>query len=405
MLDNESPDLAVARGAVAYGLGRHGRGIRIGAGSARSYFLMLEAEKGKASRAVCILPRGAEEGREVRLQDRVFSLRLGQPVRFHVAASTGDKVFQPGDLAEWNEDAFSRLPPIATILPEETGSEEKAVNVAAVLTEIGTLEINCLAVDNPSKRWNLEFQLRGAGKTALGMSSRLHPHFGEAADRIQRIFGSRRQEVGAREVKGLRRDLEGLLGERDTWDTAVLRELFGALWDGARRRRRTPDHERVWFNLSGFCLRPGYGYPLDDWRVQQLWSIHEQGVQYVREAPVWLEWWTLWRRVAGGLDRQAQEALLQDLSPELQPAARQDKRPKTTKQGYDTMVRLVGALERIHYEHKIEVGRWLLERLKTRAESDQTWGTVGRRAPACRSTAAQIMSFHARSQPSGSNRR
>ena len=59
------------------------------------------------------------------------------------------------------------------------------------------------------------------------MSSRLHPRFGEAADRIQRIFGSRRRKwAGPREVKGLRRDLEGLLGERDTWDTAVLRELL-----------------------------------------------------------------------------------------------------------------------------------------------------------------------------------
>jgi hypothetical protein len=59
--------------------------------------------------------------------------------------------------------------------------------------------------------------------------------------------------------------------------------------DGLRRQRRAPDHERLWFNLAGYCLRPGYGYPLDDWRVQQLWSLQDQGVQYVRDARVWSE--------------------------------------------------------------------------------------------------------------------
>jgi hypothetical protein len=39
-LDNPEPDLAVARGAVAYGLARRGRGLRIGGGSARGYFLV-----------------------------------------------------------------------------------------------------------------------------------------------------------------------------------------------------------------------------------------------------------------------------------------------------------------------------------------------------------------------------
>jgi molecular chaperone DnaK (HSP70) len=109
---------------------------------------------------------------------------------------------------------------------------------------------------------------------------------------------------------GLRRELEALLGERYSWDTTLLRELFSAFWDGTRHRRRSTDHERVWFNLAGFCLRPGFGFPLDDWHVQQLWSVHEQGVQYAKEAQVWAEWWILWRRVAGGLDRYAQEELL-----------------------------------------------------------------------------------------------
>ena len=61
------------------------------------------------------------------------------------------------------------------------------------------------------------------------------------------------------------------------WDTALLRELFGALLAGAKRRRRSADHERLWLNLAGYCLRPGFGYPLDAWRVEQLWALYARG--------------------------------------------------------------------------------------------------------------------------------
>jgi hypothetical protein len=132
-------------------------------------------------------------------------------------------------------------------------------------------------------------------------------------------------------------------------------------------------------------MRPGFGFPLDDWRMQQLWSMYEQGVQYAREEPVWSEWWTLWRRVAGGLDRKAQETILSEITRELLPPAKQaSKRQNLKKQGHDNLVRLVGALERIHFEHKMEIGEFLLERLKSQTESIQTWWAIGRlgaRAP------------------------
>ena len=55
------------------------------------------------------------------------------------------------------------------------------------------------------------------------------------------------------------------------------------------------------------------------------------------------------------------------------------KRPVgVKKQGYDDMVRLVAALERLPVERKIEVGSWLLIRLRKSSESTQTWWAVGR---------------------------
>jgi hypothetical protein len=89
VLHNDNPDVAVARGAVAYALVRQGHGQRIGGGSARSYFLVLE-DQGEQKRGLCLLPRGSEEGHEIPLPERSFSLRLGQPVRFHLASSVAD---------------------------------------------------------------------------------------------------------------------------------------------------------------------------------------------------------------------------------------------------------------------------------------------------------------------------
>ena len=106
VLHNDNPDLAVARGAVAYALVRQGHGRRIGGGSARSYFLVLEAA-GAESSGICLLPRGGEEGQEICLPEHSFSLRLGQPVRFHLASSVADTDYRPGQLAILNGNELS----------------------------------------------------------------------------------------------------------------------------------------------------------------------------------------------------------------------------------------------------------------------------------------------------------
>ena len=371
-LHNPHPDLAVARGAVAYGMARRGQGLRIGGGSARSYFLLVDSTAGPR-RGVCLLPRGTEEGREVCLLERTFSLRLGQPVRFHLVSSTGDTVYQPGAVVDIDVESFATLPPLATVLAS-TGAGEVAVQLAVTLNEVGTLEINCVAKDDPSQRWRLAFQLRGDAEA--GVSTAVHPRFRAAVERIERLYGARARDVGPKEIKTLRTDLEHILGKRDHWDTSLLRALFDALWEGGRRRRRSVDHERLWLSLAGYCLRPGFGYPLDDWRVQQLWSLYEQGVQYGNDIQVWAEWWTLWRRVAGGLDAAAQERILEAIAPDLAPLAKGAKVPR--RQGVDDMLRLAAALERLPASRKVAIGEVLLQRLQGKGESPQNWWALGR---------------------------
>ncbi|MBI5445321.1 MAG: molecular chaperone DnaK, partial [Deltaproteobacteria bacterium] len=357
-----------------------GRGLRIAGGSARAYYLLVEAEG--RERAVCLVPRGAEEGRETRLSGRSFTLRLGQPVRFLVVSTTGDAPHRPGDVVDWDAEAMAPLPPLATVLADEVGTEagEESVELAAGVTEVGTLEVSCVSTAASGRRWRLEFDLRAgreaAPRSTLGPS---HPRAEAASKRIERAYGSRSQAVNPREIRGLRADLEGLLGKREAWSAPLLRELFGFLWAHVRRRRRTADHERAWLNLAGYCLRPGFGYPLDDWRAGELWEIYSEGVQHAAELQVWSEWWTLWRRVAGGLTPAAQEAILDDLSFYLKPPARRGTRPHgPRKQGEEDMVRLAGALERLPGTRKAEVGSWLLESLGRPQAPRGGWWSLGR---------------------------
>lgn len=382
-LDNDAPELAVARGAVAYGLARLGAGPRIASGAARSYFVLLSGERGAPRQALCVLPKGTQEGTEIRLGERNFALRVGQPVKFDLGTTNDDTPRSAGEIVTEDSIDVRPLPPMAAVLERRGPGGEVPVQIVTSLTELGVLEMHCVSTADSSHRWRLDFQLRGSGTlpgALIGSSTALPPRFGEAAQTIQRIFGGRSQTVDTREVKRLRVELEKLLGERDTWDTNLLRELFVVVWDGAARRRRSADHERVWSNLAGFCLRPGFGYPLDDWRVSELWTLYSQGVQFVPEAQVWAEWWTLWRRVAGGLDEAAQTHILDDIAYYLQPPG-VNKLPKPAgpkRQGVDDMLRLAASLERVPAVRKVELGEWLLQRARKAEGGSQLWWALGR---------------------------
>ena len=386
LLHNDNPDVAVARGAVAYALAQRGAAPTIGGGAARSYFLRLDEARPGApvQRGICILPRGSEPGQELTLNGRTFALRVGQPVRFHLLTSLVDgaeqTVPQLGTLVDLDDDHFERLPPIVMALqaapdsaaPVAAARQDIAVQLTTSLSEVGTLELHCVSLADPSQRWLLEFDLRHAeaepGAAAADSASGLAAaRLREAVQKIDRIFGSNSQRVPAKEVRQLRAQLEKILGERARWATPELRLLFDALWQRERGRRRSAEHERAWLNLAGYCLRPGFGDALDAWRLQQLWPLFAPGVQHRHDKQVCAEWWTLWRRVSGGLDGAQQQRLLQDFAFNLyhdKEALDPGEVPPVKGSDAD-MLRLGAALERIPADYKAEIGAWLLGQLKT----------------------------------------
>jgi len=383
LLENNHPELSVAFGAVSYAIARRDKKLKIGGGAARSYFLLVDSEDSSGQQGICILPKGSEEGDEVILKDRRFALRLGMPVRFHLVSMSGDSEFKPGDMTEIN-DLFHSLPPLAVAFEsdERRPVAETIVQLAVTQTEVGTLKIQCISVADSTQRWDVEFQIRKKSRAVLSTDTVLPAQkMLLVEEKIQAIFGSKSKQVDPKAVKNLRAELEKLIGfDRIEWPTSLLRTMFTTLLEGAKYHRRSDNHERVWLSLIGFCLRPGFGYPLDDWRVEQLWKIYPQSLQFVNETQNWSEWWTLWRRIAGGLDAAAQELIFADIAKFINPAAA--RQPGVAKQiktrAYDDMVRLAAVLERLPAAKKIQLGEWLLKRLQKPGESAQTWWAVGR---------------------------
>ncbi len=411
LLASPALDLAVARGAAASALVRRGIGLRIGGGTPRAFYVGIAAPGGE--RALCVVPRHMEEGSRVTVP-RPFALKLGRPVRFPLFASTRARLEQPGDVVAISEDLVP-LPAVETVLrwrdegergssapparaggpfdsagpagarsaqDERIGGGEVPVRLEAALTEIGTLELWCAAADRDA-RWKLEFSLRqsrsdgGEGRSELAQAPR---QLGEARARVELFYG-KRGAVERGEVKGLFRDLERLLGPRERWPTPLVRELWAALHAGRARRRRSADHERIWLQLTSWCLRPGFGAPLDGWRAQETWQAFREGLQYQGEPRAWQAWWVLWRRIAGGLDTAAQQTLFAAVAPFVRPrdARRPPPRvPGVKPEALDEMIRLAASLERIDPGDKVEAGWWILARIEGEGPAPHLLWAVGR---------------------------
>jgi molecular chaperone DnaK (HSP70) len=376
VLTNASLDLAVAIGAAYYGVVRRGGGIRIGGGTARSYYVGFQSERSDRP-WLCVVPRDAQEGDEIRIEHRDLDLLMGQPVAFPLASSSVRADDQPGDLVRADPDSIRELPPLQSLMRvgRKAKAERVPVRLAARVTEVGTVELWCQSRTD-ARRWRLQIQLRGPGGSAPAPRG---PVAGGEADRVvieQSEIDAAVAAVGTAFGPGappeehgpsrlIKRLEETLDVPRDQWPPSALRALWEPLRDLADQRFRSPRHESRWYNLAGYCLRPGTGFPLDEVRVKALWPAFHQGVKHVKDLQCWAEWWILWRRVAAGLSKQHHDEVARRLTPFLSPAkggsapARKASRPRPEPHEMAEMWRCAAALERLTPELKESLGETL----------------------------------------------
>ncbi|HYZ31959.1 MAG TPA: Hsp70 family protein [Crenalkalicoccus sp.] len=168
-LEGFEPDLAVAQGAAIYGRHRAtGKGMRIKAGTSRSYYIGLEASMPAVPgfrppvKALCVVPQGMQEGTELLIEGRTFGLVTGEAAEFRFFSSAVRSGDAPGQIlpdAERELEETSLLEVELPALPDVSAGQVVPVRIESVVTELGTLEL-WMKHTNSDRRWKIEFQVR-----------------------------------------------------------------------------------------------------------------------------------------------------------------------------------------------------------------------------------------------------
>ncbi len=395
VLTSPSLDLAVAWGAAYFAWLKQSGGRRIGGGIPRSYYVAVETDTpGRGIHAhsipvLCVVPRRMQEGEEVHMPEPVLELALGQPVLFPLYTSTVRGDDKPGQILRLPEESLMRLPPLHTVLRggKRAGVKQVPVTLAAKCTEIGTLELYCESKEG-NNRWRLEFNVRDVLREPTAKeedeenSAAVIDVFPEekvqsAGVLVAQVFGAAKAvhtpEAGA-EIRApatpaeLPKLLDSVLeSSRGDWPTGLCRRLWEFLEANAGGRGKSPAHLARWYNLTGFVLRPGFGDPVDRYRVESLWKLITAGASAptsgAKKGPAVPEggadYWIMWRRVAGGLNTALQQQLYTRLRHALlPPKGKQYSRPPANE--FAEMWRAAASLERLDARTKEQLGAAVL---------------------------------------------
>ena len=354
LLEPHRLDLAVALGAACAARRRLRHASRIEAGAGHAVFLEVH-RPGEAAALVCLLPHGTPPEREVELGDLDLRLRVNRPVRFRLHISTRHENALAGTVLPPDPLTFQALPPLETMVTLDPAPDEAEATIPVALTArlnpLGLLQVACRALDaGPPRVWPLDFDLRpdaSPAETLVETTPRLEPNVApgrivtggsDLADRLFRPVGKGEKLAAPR----LLQTLEQILGlPRAQWNGTVVR----ALWDGLEAegdgRTLSVEHEETWLGLAGYFLRPGFGAAGDISRMDALWRRTSPGPCFPGKR-IRLHQYILWRRLAGGLSRDRQEALL---APERDSLL-------TRNNASPELVRMAGAFERVSLDLK-----------------------------------------------------
>jgi molecular chaperone DnaK (HSP70) len=373
IFENTDLDLAVARGAAYYSYARStGSGVLVRGGLPRTYYIGLgEPREGKFP-AVCLVPRGAEEGAALEIDNDALQLVANRPVSFRLYSSLTRTEDTLGQVLSFDAaDAGLHMhAPLHAVIRFGKKAEERLIPVklGARLTEIGTLESWCQSKISDN-RWRLEFELRKQARTQVNeapMERKAAAVVSEQAlksslELIQAVFASAKSPIAPEEVPARLEQTMGL--GKNSWPISAIRQMADAFLAAADGRRKSPAYEIRWLNLAGFCLRPGFGYPGDDFRIEQARRIYAAGLTYGNQVQCEIDWWIFWGRVAGGFNRNQQTDVYQRLSVYLLP--RGIKKPQRINPSLlREMWRSACSLELLPLGTKTELGEALVKRVK-----------------------------------------
>ena len=395
VLDNAKPEAAVAIGAAFYARLRQdptmSRRLLIRAGSARAYYVGVEADAGGLPQAVCVMPRGTEEGTSLPLE-RAFTIMTNRPAAFTLYSSLAHD-HPIGALVRLRdiEDAHRHAPLVTAFrYGKRSRSVPLRIRLAVAFTETGTLELWCES-ETSDHRWRLAFNLRGlesdpfddaedsSGPSAASAIVIDDDALTQAGRLLRDVFGP----GSSASPDTLAGDLETALGHaRPAWPLEAIRKLADILIEHEAGRRKGAAFEARWLNLTGFCVRPGFGSSLDSWRVSELRKVYAAGLVFPREVQTQVEWLVIWGRVGAGFTAGQQRELALRIAGQLGLGGR--KGPRLNPQIERESWRLLASLERLEGGQRARFGDELVERVRKEPRNGNwLWalGRIGARDP------------------------
>jgi len=377
ILENQNPELAVSIGAAYYGLVKQGQGVRVGSGSPRSYYIGVSTKDENTLKAVCVVERGLDEGSVIDLPQMKYEVRTNEPVSFDIFHSS----YRSGDIAGrvvTIDDSFSSMAPIQTIIRFGKSGKSKIIPVTmgAEYTEMGTLSMYCNSGVSDHK-WKLQFQLREPQTDVLCKETEVYDEgmITNACKKIHQVFTDESDK--ADELNIIARLIEESIDQKKTnWPLSFLRSMADQLIELEHTRAYSPGHEARWLNLTGFCMRPGFGDAFDYERAKKMWKIYLGGLKFEKIIQNRLEWWVFIRRIAAGLGAGQQRQLFQDMFPLLIKG--KNISYKISPQEQIELWMALGNMERLLVKDKVVLGKTLLPMLKPGKKQDNLFWTLSR---------------------------
>ncbi|MEI9975440.1 MAG: hypothetical protein WDO73_27260 [Ignavibacteriota bacterium] len=208
------------------------------------------------------MPRGAEEGADIVIDNDALQLVANRPVSFRLYSSLTRADDKLGDVVEFaaGDPDLHMHAPLNAVIRFGKKAEERLIPVrlGARLTEIGTLESWCESKISDN-RWRLAFELRKAAaqqkverKAAAVVSEQA---LASSLELIASVFAADvKSPIAPEELPAKLEQTMGL--GKNSWPLATIRQMADVFLTHAGGRKKSPAFEIRWLNLCGFCLRP-----------------------------------------------------------------------------------------------------------------------------------------------------
>ncbi|MBF0100897.1 MAG: hsp70 family protein [Desulfobacterales bacterium] len=388
VLANPEPDLAVAKGAAYYGLVKMGKGVRVGSGSARSYYLAIgnketqkeqQHQETNSTRVMCIIERGLEENTPISIENQQFEVLANQPVSFDLYSSSYRSGDRCGDIFDI-DDTLTRLPPLQTVIKfgEKGVKTAIPVKLEGLYTEVGALSLRCCS-QITNHKWQLRFQLRDI-KNSINIVSDQEIFEDSLIEEIQEVIrnafaSTKAKQTDKQDLNTITKDVTRIIKRsKEKWPLGLIRQMVDELMLHHDTRRLTSDYEIRWLNLMGYCLRPGFGDNMDAYRVENVWKLYRKGMYFNNNPQVHSEWWIMWRRICAGLKPGQQKQIFQDIMSMIGPKS-QSRIPSQEK---IELWMILANLEQLSIKDKLYCANLLLPEIRPKKVKHQLLWVLSR---------------------------